>query len=102
LTDTLRIALAVLVCYRLSELVAVDDGPYRIFSRFRGRLDDFGVVQDTLVYDMAELVSCPYCLGVWFGLLCAVLVQFRIDSVLVVIGIAGGQCVLRDLTRGRE
>jgi len=101
LTDAIRIGLAILACYRLCELVAVDSGPYRVFERLRNYMDEIGVVQDTLLYNFAELISCPYCLGVWFAALCYALVYFHLDILLIVGGIAGGQCVLRDLTGGR-
>lgn len=98
----MRVCLAILACYRLCELVAVDSGPYRVFERLRNYMDEIGVVQDTFLYNLAELISCPYCLGVWFAGLCIALVYFRIDVILILLGIAGGQCVLRDLTGGRE
>lgn len=99
--DMPRIVLAVLGCYRLCELVAVDDGPYQVFAKLRSALDAAGTRQGTFAYNLAELFSCPYCLGIWFSVLCTFLVFYRVDAMLVFLGIAGGQCALRDLTAGR-
>lgn len=95
-----RIILAMLLCYRLTELLVYDEGPWGLFLRLRMALG---------VYDRApngaaptrlgRMMGCPYCVGMYMALLSAVpvLVPGAVgDLVLVLGGIAGAQAVLQD------
>lgn len=96
--EVLRWILAALACYRLAELVALDEGPFRIFARFRAWAGCHP--NDLIRENVAELVHCPYCLGVWFGALCAALAFWPTwpgDLFLAVLGLAGAQSILTGL-----
>jgi len=84
-----RLVLAALAVYRLAQLIAIDDGPGQVFRRLRGRFVTGG---------MADLVHCPYCLGVWFAALLAPLVLWPCgvgDVLLIALGVAGAQSWLQ-------
>lgn len=96
--DWLNLALSVLACYRLAQLVAFDEGPFGIFHRFRvfARAYDYdkqGQPQDAL----GRLVTCPYCLGMWIALPLAIYVDLSLWW-LWWLAIAGGQTFLQGLT----
>lgn len=114
-----RFLLCVLACYRLSKMIADDDGPAFIFKRFRywirdkswmeadvnraiNRLD--GLEIDDRWYgkwhNLAEGIECPYCLGVWFSLPLLALYLFPSisgDIFLLLMGISGGQAFMQSL-----
>jgi len=105
--DWLRFVLAVFAVYRLAQLVAIDDGPFAIFSRLRGSVAQWSAGVDTgsLRWTARELIKCPYCLGVWFGAFAVLPVWFPTaigDLALLALGIAGGQCFLQDFSRDKE
>jgi hypothetical protein len=103
LPELVRWVLAALTVYRLSELVALDDGPFQFFARLRRWA---GVHPDDLIREnLAELLHCPYCLGVWFGAVVVVLAVWPTwpgDLALGMLGLAGAQSVLSNLTNGRN
>lgn len=91
----LEVALAILVCYRVSRLISLDIGPYRIFERIRlycgKRAKD-----SPLWFNMAEGVNCPYCVGVWIAFFLAIfLCKNVLTFFLLWFGIAGGQDFLQ-------
>ena len=97
--EWVRWALAALSCCRLAQLIALDDGPADVFLRLREwagayQYGDDGRPETSL----GRLVACPYCLGMWFALPCAVLAVWNITAgniVLAVFGIAGAQAALQ-------
>ena len=101
-----RVILAAFACYRLAQLVAIDDGPFYVFQRLRtfvGRKASADCLKEDrracLWYNVAQLVNCPYCLGIWFALALAPAVMWPTiieDLALLVLGIAGAQCFLED------
>lgn len=93
---------AALAVYRLAQLVAYDDGPLHVFAYLRQ--DARGRANTGLWYwqHWAELVHCPYCLGVWFALLAALLVAVPTlpgDLLLLWLGLAGAQAYLEGRNR---
>jgi len=95
LPESVRWVLAALATYRLAELVAFDDGPLGVFRRIRCWAGCHP--SDAIRENLGELVHCPYCLGVWFGLFCALLALWPTlggDLILAVFGLAGVQSVL--------
>jgi hypothetical protein len=95
----LRLILAVLTVYRVAELFAVDDGPYGIFRNIRAFCGKKAAGKDysNFWFNMAGLVSCPFCIGVWFSAIALVPVYYPTtitDFVLVWLGIAGLQTYL--------
>ncbi len=105
LTETWRILLAVFAVYRVAELIAIDDGPYEIFLRFRKWAGTKASVGHGFWYNVAELVHCPFCVGVWIAFIVAlpvVLPSFIGDVFLIFLGLAGAQTFLETLsTRNR-
>ena len=101
-SEPLRVLLAVFAVYRLSALLAFDDGPADVFLRIRGAAGAYQYGEDGRpARAVGRLVSCPHCLGVWFAVLCAALVVWRTgvgDSALLILGLAGAASWLQ----GRE
>jgi hypothetical protein len=91
----------ILSSYRIAELISIDTGPFRIFKRFRefvGRVSS----RNMALRELAELVSCPFCIGVWISAVLSLLFFFPSiagDIFLVVLAIAGGQAFLESMGR---
>jgi len=103
MTELARLALAVLACYRLAQLLPTDDGPGEVFKRTRESLGRRAARAQAdgrhvlLWRNLAEFVRCPYCIGAWAALLCAALLLWPStpgDLFLAWWGIAGGQTAL--------
>jgi len=71
-----------LATWRLASLLSREDGPWAVFSRFRGFLgvehDDHGNPRGTNT--LAEGVLCLWCCSVWIGLLLGALYYLWRDS----------------------
>jgi len=97
--DVMRFVLAVFACYRLAELVAVDDGPGDIFKKARTIMgayyrDEYGDPESSL----GKLASCPYCVGVYFAAgLALILFPIGWGTLLYWAAIAGGQAFLQNV-----
>ena len=99
-----RLILAVFATYRLSQLVAWDNGPGFIFHKLRTWTKFQYDTQSGAWENLDEAVNCPYCLGVWFAGLTMILYKYpsRVgDFFLLWLGIAGGQAFLQGITKGR-
>ena len=76
----MRLIFAVLTIYRLARMIASDDGPLFLFKRLRYWAKDRAyyealttgqVIDDrhfSKWHNLAEGLSCPYCIGVWLSL----------------------------------
>jgi len=102
--DPMRLALAALACYRLAQLVTIDNGPFMLLARLRAWA---GTHENTVVREMiGGLVHCPFCLGLWLAAPLAVLALWPTaigDVVLAIGGLAGVQAWMqgtRDVTEG--
>lgn len=97
--QTLRIALTIFACYRLTGLIVYDKGPFGLFKRLRAYL---GMHHVPLVrQNLGSLVNCPYCVGVWMAILGLAVVLFPslvADGILLWLAIAGGQDFLQSMT----
>lgn len=100
-----RLALAVLACYRLGQLVAVDDGPAFVFARLREWADGQARREQELGFKRGGWISltdglhCPFCVGMWAAGLLALLVARpgKVgDFILTALGIAGAQTWLEE------
>ena len=101
--DGIRWLLAALAVYRLSELVAYDDGPCNCLKRLRAWLSNECTDCPPLRETLGDLVHCPYCLGVWFAVAIAPLALWPTaygDMALAVLGLAGAQSLLTAVTGG--
>lgn len=97
-----RLLLAVFAVYRLSSLIAREEGPFSVFDHLRMRLgaydyDEYGTAETAL----GRGIGCVFCVGVYT----AALLLFPIylptligDILLTWLGIAGGQVFLERLT----
>ena len=105
LPEPVRWVLAALAVYRLSQLVAYEDGPFGLVRRFRAWVANRSVRWDPLREMLGDLVHCPYCLAVWFAAGAAVLALWPTvggDVALAVLGLAGAQVFLQDVTNGGD
>ena len=90
----LRLICAAFAVYRLARLVVQDEGPFSVFKRMR----EWAAVNSE---GLADLVSCPFCLGVWFAAIMAALVLMPTlmgDAILVWLGLSGAQSLLQAKT----
>lgn len=97
--DLVRFTIAALSVYRLAELVSLDDGPYHVFERFRLFLGRKAYISKTHRM-LAELVICPFCVGIWMSVPVAVLYLFRnplFDLILLILGMTGLQAFLEQI-----
>jgi len=93
-----RFAIASLVVWRLTHLLAFEDGPFDIIARLRRRAGEsfFG-----------KLLDCFYCLSFWIAaLIVPMVVPFRETRparlVLVWIAVSGAACLLERATAPRD
>lgn len=86
-----RLVLASLATWRVTHLLAEEDGPAQAVVRLRRRAGSGA---------LGELMDCFYCLSVWvaapFG---AALAPKRRHAPLYVLGISGAACLLEQATR---
>lgn len=123
------IGLAILTTYRIARLIAFDD----IFSGLRGRCEFFASQQTELKLlnwidsrknrqskkyrwilsgyyfvssNLNYLINCTFCLGVWIGVLCGLLIAFKyeirdpFEIALICFAIPGGQSLFDDFITG--
>lgn len=82
----LRLLLAVLATWRITHLLANEDGPADLIVRFRARLGS-GVI--------AKLMDCFQCLSLWVAMPIAFFVSRKpLDLVLVWLALSGAACLL--------
>ena len=95
--DWLRFILACFACFRLAELIAVDDGPGNVFLTIRAKLGGYDLGDDGQPEtSLGRGIICPYCVGIWLAALFA-LVLFPIEWMTAIywLAIAGGQAALQ-------
>lgn len=85
--------------YRLCRMLSREDGPFQILETFRTWLGRKASKENKLWITLADLMNCPYCLGVWFSALGALLLH---DTSIMwyfiyVLAIAGLQAFLQGL-----
>jgi len=98
-----RLFLAILACYRLAQLLPLDDGPGEVFKRVRCWTGKRAAAGGWV--GLAEFVRCPYCIGVWLALVLAIMVAWPTtagDVFLTWWGIAGGHTALETMMTPRE
>lgn len=95
--DWLAFILACFACFRLAELIAVDDGPGDVLLWIRAKLGGYDLGEDGRpATSIGRAIICPYCVGIWlaFGL---AFVVAPLDWRLLLwwLAIAGGQAFLQ-------
>ena len=86
-----RLTLAILATWRVSHLIAAEDGPFDVIVRLRRRAGDgfFG-----------KLMDCPYCLSLWIAAPLALLLAGNAVAWCVAwLAISGGSSLLEKLSR---
>lgn len=97
--DLLRFVLASFACYRLAELVTVDDGPGDVLLQIRARLGAYDLDDDGRpATSLGRAIICPYCVGIWLAFFIAFAVG-PLDWQLLLwwLAIAGGQAFLQGI-----
>ena len=93
-SEWLRLTLAVLATWRLSRLVAFEDGPWDIVARTRRAAGD-GM--------LGHLMDCPYCLSLWFAAPMALALDTTLPNwVLAWLGVSGGASLVEKLVSRGE
>lgn len=83
--------MAVLATWRVTHLLANEDGPADLIVRFRARLGN-GIA--------ARLMDCFQCLSLWVALPIAFVVTRRpLDLLLVWLALSGAACLLERIDR---
>lgn len=111
-----RLLLAILACYRLARLVAIDDGPGFVFARLRlwakdrewkERKMNLVAPMDSRWFgpwaSLASGLECPFCVGIWLSLALFPLVIRPSrwgDLALTLLAISGGQAILTGTDTG--
>jgi hypothetical protein len=81
-----RFTVAVLATWRLSHLIAREDGPFDVVVRLRMRAGDGA---------LGHLLDCPYCLSLWIAAPLALLVATSVPDWFVAwLAISGGASLL--------
>lgn len=86
----------VLATWRVSHLVAKEDGPFDVVLRARERAGSS---------TLGKLMDCPYCVSVWAALPLAGWIVRRSglpagDAVPLWLAVSGGACVIEKVTAG--
>lgn len=97
-TAGVALATSVLACWRVSHLIAYEDGPFDIVLKARARAG-------SSVW--GRLMDCPHCLSIWAA---APLAGWTVrrsgmktgDAVAVWLAISGGASLLERMTATRE
>jgi hypothetical protein len=85
----LRLALAVLACWRVSHLLAREDGPWNAVARLR-RAAGGGM--------LGKMMDCFLCVSVWVAAPLAAYVAARpLDWLVAWLAVSGGACLLERL-----
>ena len=93
MTDRTRFALAALAIWRVTHLLAEEDGPADVVVRVRARLGDG---------PLGGLMDCFYCLSIWVAAPFAPAVARRPHDVpLTWLALSGAACLLERATSGR-
>jgi hypothetical protein len=86
--------LAVLATWRVTHLLAHEDGPADLIARFRALLGDSVA---------AKLMDCFYCLSLWIAAPAALLVSRRpLEWLFAWLALSGGACLLERATKERH
>lgn len=86
-----KIVIDILIVWRLTHLLQSEKGPYGVIERFTKWLTPGGLA--------SELVSCFYCLSVWFGIIVALVRCGDITFLPYSLALSGG-AILAQLISG--
>lgn len=90
---SLKFVVAALATWRVTHLIAYEDGPWNVIAQVRARAGS-GF--------WAKLMDCFYCLSFWVAAVAAVAIQPRIGEwPLVWLGLAGAACLMERIGTDR-
>jgi Protein of unknown function (DUF1360) len=94
LTPGSAFTVSALACWRVSHLVAKEDGPFDVVLRARARAGSS---------TLGRLMDCPYCVSVWAAMPLAAWTVRRArlrrrDTLPVLLAISGAACLAEKLT----
>lgn len=90
----LKLILAVLATWRVTHLLANEDGPADLIVKFRALLGD------SLA---GKLMDCFYCLSLWIAAPAALYVTHRpLEWLMTWLALSGGACLLERATKEPE
>lgn len=96
--DLLNLVIAAFACFRIAELIAVDDGPFDVCLRFRTLVGVYDRDQNGEPATWhGKLFHCPYCVGMWIAAALALVFPMAPVSILLWLAIAGGQALLQSI-----
>ena len=90
---TTGFALAALATWRVSHLIAEEDGPWNVVARTRARA---GAGQ------LGELMDCFYCLSLWVAAPAALTVTRGRDVPVTWLALSGAACLLEQTTHRKK
>jgi hypothetical protein len=96
ITPFLRFIMCILTCYRITELIVLDDGPFDVFKKLRESVGKLAAIYSS-ARGLGKLINCPFCVGVWISVGVIFLLMFPTvygDVFLIFMAIAGGQTFL--------
>jgi len=92
--DGLRLALGALATWRVTHLLAEEDGPFDAVVRTRARLGDG---------QLGQLADCFYCLSIWVAApVAGAVAPRRREAPLAWLALSGAACLLERLTDRTE
>jgi hypothetical protein len=69
MSDWLSLLLYILVCYRLSTLLTLDEGPLSVFLKIRTELGAYDYDKSGQAKtNLGRALTCPHCIGVWIAI----------------------------------
>lgn len=99
--DRLKLILFPFAVYRLCRLIAYESGPFFVVDKLKSLTYKSKAIRkrQELAKSLDYLLSCPYCLGIWFSFL---LYLFKVPFLIEVLGGAGIQSLLTTVDRVLE
>lgn len=97
--DWFLLILAILACYRLSRLIALDEGPGSLLLNIRAAVGAYEYGPNgQAITNLGRGISCPHCVGIWTaaGLALAIF-PLNLWLILYWLAIAGGQSLLQEI-----
>lgn len=86
----MNLLILILACFRITFLLVVEDGPYRIFDRLR---EFAGVYQLPPKPLAGQILECPYCTSLWVAFACCLFFGYNeaiTVYVLLPFAVSGG------------
>ena len=90
MSDLLRYFVIVVVVWRITHLISLEDGPFDLIIKLRKLMGNsfFG-----------KLMDCFYCLSIWIGLLAALYVGKNLEEIVILtLYYSGASLLLEKLT----